>query len=345
MRTTQPHDAGPNYRLRFFLLILLFLAAFLSAFALGRYPVSPWELIQILLAQVIDIPRTWASGAETAVMQVRLPRALAAVLIGAALSAAGAAYQGMFRNPMVSPDVLGASAGAGFGAALGIFCYWGYFGISVASFTGGLTAVLLAYGISRFSRGNPTLGMVLAGMMIGSLFSSATSYIKLIADTDSVLPAITYWLMGSLSSIRWEDVRFAAPPILLGLIPLLLLRWQINLLTVGEEEARSMGINTTRLRAVVIVCATLVTAASVSISGLIGWVGLVIPHFCRILFGHDYRRILPASLLMGGAFLLIVDNFARMLAVSEIPLGILTSVVGAPVFIWLIVTGGRRNEA
>jgi iron complex transport system permease protein len=336
---------APNYRLRFLLLALLFVGAFCSAFLLGRYPVTPWELVRILLGQVLDIPRTWDGAAETAVLRLRLPRAIAAALIGAALSAAGAAYQGMFRNPMVSPDVLGASAGAGFGAALAIFCYWGYFGVCLASFAGGLTAVLLAYGVSRFSRGNATLGMVLAGMMIGSLFSSATSYIKLIADTDSVLPAITYWLMGSLSDIRWRDVRFAGALIAVGLIPLLLLRWRINLLTLGEDEARSMGIDTTRLRTVVIVCATLITAASVSVSGLIGWVGLVIPHFCRILFGHDYRRVLPASVLMGGAFLLIVDDFARLLAASEVPLGILTSVVGAPVFLWLIVTGGRRNEA
>ncbi len=330
---------------RFLLLVLFFLAVFFGSFWVGRYPVAPDELVKILLAQVVDIPQTWSDGAAATVLNLRLPRAMAAVLIGAALSAAGAAYQGLFRNPMVSPDVLGASAGAGFGAAVSIYLSLGYLAISTASFLCGVAAVAAAYAVARVSRTNETLGMVLAGMMIGSLFSSGTSFIKLIADTDSVLPAITYWLMGSLASIRWKDVAFAGIPICIGLIPLLALRWRINILTVGEDEARSMGVNTRLLRAVVIVCATLCTAASVSVSGLIGWVGLVIPHFCRLIFGHDYRRIMPASVLMGGGYLLLVDDFARMLAVSEIPLGILTSVVGAPVFLWLIVTGGRTHDA
>ena len=188
-----------------------------------------------------------------------------------------------------------------------------------------------------------TLSMVLAGMMISSLFTSGTSLIKLLADTDSQLPAITYWLMGSLTSVRGRDVRFAALPVLLGILPLLLLRWRINLLTLSEAEARSMGVDTRRLRLTVIFCATLMTAASVSISGMIGWVGLVIPHFCRMIFGYDYRRLLPASALLGGAFLMLVDDLARTIATSEIPLGILTSFVGAPVFLYLILSGGHDH--
>ena len=182
--------------------------------------------------------------------------------------------------------------------------------------------------------------MVLAGMMISSLFTAGTSFIKLVADTDNQLPAITYWLMGSLTSVRAQDVRFAALPILIGLIPLLLLRWRINLLTLSDAEARSMGVDTRRLRPVVIVCATLMTAASVAISGMIGWVGLVIPHFCRILFGYDYRRLLPGCVMLGASFLMLVDTLARTLTTSEIPLGILTSFVGAPVFLYLILKGG-----
>ena len=183
-----------------------------------------------------------------------------------------------------------------------------------------------------------------AGVMISSLFSGCTSFVKLVADTQEQLPAITYWLMGSLSSVKGEDTAFAAWPILLGLIPLILLRWRINLLTVSEAEARSMGLNTSRLRLAVILCATLVTAASVAVSGMIGWVGLVIPHFCRMLFGYDYRRIIPGSILMGGAFLMLVDDIARVITTGELPLGILTSFVGAPVFLYLIMQGGAERE-
>ena len=276
-------------------------------------------------------------------LNVRLPRILSAALIGAALSIAGVSYQGMFRNPMVSPDLLGASTGAGFGAALALFLSLSYFGVTLSAFCFGLAAVLLAYLISRKSRMDSTLSMVLAGMMISSLFTSGTSLIKLVADTENQLPAITYWLMGSLTSILGRDVRFAALPILLGLVPLLLLRWRINLLTLSEAEARSMGVDTRRLRLVVIFCATLMTAASVAISGMIGWVGLVIPHFCRILFGYDYRKLLPSCALLGAAFLILVDTIARTITTAEIPLGILTSFVGAPVFLYLILSGGEHN--
>ena len=266
-----------------------------------------------------------------------------AVSIGAALSAAGASYQAMFRNPMVSPDLLGASTGAGFGAALGLLFGLGYGAITGLSFGFGLLAVLLAYLISRVSKIQTTLAMVLAGVMISSLFTSGTSFIKLVADPTDQLPAITYWLMGSLTSIKARDVQFAVLPILVGLIPLWLLRWRVNLLTVSEAEARSMGVDTTRLRVVVVLCATLMTAGSVAISGMIGWVGLVIPHFGRMIFGQDYRRLLPASSLLGATFLMVVDNLARTITTSEIPLGILTSFVGAPVFLYLILSGGTQR--
>jgi iron complex transport system permease protein len=333
---------------------------FFMSFALGRYPVNPADLVKILLSQLASLisqalpdgvpfpsgfERTWAEAAETVTLNVRLPRIIAAAAIGAALSAAGAAYQGMFRNPLVSPDILGASSGAGFGAAFGILMRLGYFGISVSAFLFGTGAVLTAYAISgRSRRINGILAMVLTGMMVSSLFSAATSFIKLIADTEEALPAITYWLMGSLASIRMSDIAFAGVPIAAGLVALLLLRWRINLLTLGDDEARSMGVNTARLRAAVIVCATLLTAASVAISGMIGWVGLVIPHFCRMIFGHDYSRLMPASMMFGAAFLIVVDDAARLIATSEIPIGILTAFVGAPVFVYLILSGGAGNE-
>ena len=300
--------------------------------------------MKIILSGIIDIPQSWPDAAENVIFQIRLPRVLAAAIIGAALSIAGVSYQGMFQNPMVSPDILGASSGAGFGAALAILLGAGYMGISVAAFLFGLAAVMLAYGISRVSRINATLAMILAGMMIGSLFTSCTSFVKLVADTEQTLPAITYWLMGSLVSIKPQDVAFAIVPIIAGSVPLFLLKWRMNLLTVGEEEAQAMGINTRALRLVVIVCATLLTASSVAISGMIGWVGLVIPHFCRMIFGYDYRKIIPASALFGATFLMVVDNIARLATTAEIPLGILTSFVGAPIFVYLILKGGTSRE-
>ena len=330
------------------LLAALSLVVFLLTFAVGRYAVRVDKTVCILLDGALrklsrgawGLAQLWTDTEATIVLNVRLPRILAAALVGAALSTAGACYQGMFRNPMVSPDLLGASTGAGFGAALAILCAAGYLAITLSAFFFGLAAVLLAYLISRKSRLEEALSMVLAGMMISSLFTAGTSFIKLVADTDNQLPAITYWLMGSLTSVRAQDVRFAALPILIGLIPLLLLRWRINLLTLSDAEARSMGVDTRRLRLVVIVCATLMTAASVAISGMIGWVGLVIPHFCRILFGYDYRRLLPGCVMLGASFLMLVDTLARTLTTSEIPLGILTSFVGAPVFLYLILKGG-----
>lgn len=333
-----------KFKIKFTILVVIFTVVFFGSFMLGRYPVSPPELMKIILSGIIDIPQSWPDAAENVIFQIRLPRVLAAAIIGAALSIAGVSYQGMFQNPMVSPDILGASSGAGFGAALAILLGAGYMGISVAAFLFGLAAVMLAYGISRVSRINATLAMILAGMMIGSLFTSCTSFVKLVADTEQTLPAITYWLMGSLVSIKPQDVAFAIVPIIAGSVPLFLLKWRMNLLTVGEEEAQAMGINTRALRLVVIVCATILTASSVAISGMIGWVGLVIPHFCRMIFGYDYRKIIPAAALFGATFLMVVDNIARLATTAEIPLGILTSFVGAPIFVYLILKGGTSRE-
>ena len=259
-----------NYKTKTAILAAVFVVVFFGSFMLGRYPIMPDELIKILLSKVFDIQQTWPDAAETVVFNIRLPRVLAAGMVGASLAVAGVAYQGMFQNPMVSPGVLGASSGAGCGAALAILLGFSYYAISFMAFLFGLGAVMLAYAISRVSKINPVLAMVLAGMLISSLFSSGTSFIKLVADTQSQLPAITYWLMGSLVSIKQGDVAFAVIPMLVGMVPLFLLRWRINLLTVGEEEALSMGIDTTRLRLVVIICATLLTAISVSISGVLG---------------------------------------------------------------------------
>lgn len=323
-------------------LAVLLLVLFVLSFYVGKYPVSPSELLQVLFRKIFGLPQTWSDQVDAVVFRIRLPRLLAAVLVGGALSAAGAAYQGMFRNPMVSPDMLGASSGAGFGAALGLMLSLGYLNVSLLAFIFGVTAVLVAYLISIRVQQNQSLGMVLAGIMMSSLFSAATSFIKLIADPDNVLPAITYWLMGSLAGIRMQDVQFVFFPIAIGLIVLFAMRWQLNLVTMGEEEAKSMGVNTGRVRALVVGAATLVTAASVSVSGMIGWVGLVIPHLSRMLVGPDYRYLMPASMLMGASFLMVVDNISRSIATSEVPLGILTAFVGAPFFLYLILRKGRQ---
>ena len=356
----------PDYRLRFILLILAAFFCIIASFAVGRFSLgisdavlillSPaihfamsmdvpilGDIVRILLSPLIPVAETWDDAMYSVVWNIRLPRILAALLVGAALSTAGAAYQGMFQNPLVSPDILGASAGAGFGAALAIYFYLGTGAITIFAFAGGLVAVGTAYAVSCLTRGNPTLGMVLAGILVASLFSAATSYIKLVADTNDQLPAITYWLMGSLAGATMGDVYFAGMVIIIGLVPLYLFRWRMNVLTLGEDEAKSMGINTHLLRLIVILCATLVTAVAVSISGIIGWIGLVIPHFCRMIFGYDYRRIIPAAVIMGGGFLLLVDDFARTIATTEVPLGILTAFVGAPIFAYLLMMGGKRS--
>ena len=335
--------ADKRYARRFAVLGAVFLAMLLGSLLLGRYALSPGQLLHMLWTKVTGGAADWPLSDDKVVFAVRLPRVAAAALVGAALAVSGAAYQGMFRNPMVSPDILGASTGAGFGAAVAILLGAGYFGISAAAFCCGLLAVAAAWLVSRLSKADQAVALILAGMMISSLFSAGTSFVKLVADTQQQLPAITYWLMGSLSSIKDKDVVFLAIPVALGMIPLFFLRWRMNLLTLGEEEAQSMGVNTRRLRGAVIVCATLLTSASGAVSGMIGWVGLVIPHFCRMLFGYDYRRLIPAGALFGAAFLLAVDDIARLVTTGELPLGILTAFVGAPLFVYLIVTGGGRR--
>lgn len=333
----------PAYSRRFAVLAVVFVTALFGSVLLGRFSITPKELFRLILFRFVRTEQSWRDGAEKVAFEIRFPRVAAAGLVGAALAVAGVSYQGMFRNPMVSPDILGASTGAGFGAALAILLGAGYFGISLSAFCFGLLAVAAAYLVSCMSRTNQTIALILAGMMVSSLFSASTSYIKLVADTQQQLPAITYWLMGSLSSIKPKDVLFLVIPVAIGLVPLMVLSWRMNLLTLGEEEARSMGVNTRLLRLAVIVCATLLTAASVAVSGMIGWVGLVIPHFCRMLFGYDYRRLLPAAALFGASFLIVVDDIARLATAGEIPLGILTAFVGAPIFLYLVLTGGARR--
>ena len=336
---TKGEKRGKYYVVAF---AVIFAAVFVLSFGIGKYPISPGELLRVFFGKLTYGPQTWTNDVELIIFKIRMPRVLAGAMIGAGLSSAGAAYQGLFRNPLVSPDVLGASAGAGFGASLCLLLGLSYAVVSAGAFICGIAAVGAAYLISVRARRSQTLGMVLAGIMISSLFNSGVSFIKLIADPSNVLPAITFWLMGSIAGVREDRLLWAAIPILGGMLVLLILRWKLNLLTTGEDEARSMGVNTKAMRVIVVTAATLITAASVAISGLIGWVGLVIPHFARMLVGYDYRVMMPVSMLMGASFMMLVDNLARSVATTEIPLGILTAFVGAPFFLYLIMDRGNR---
>ena len=319
------------------LLGLLLALAVLAGLAAGPIALGPAELLRALLGGPS------AEGQATMVVwSLRLPRLAAALLVGAALSAAGTAYQAMFRNPLVSPDILGASAGAGMGAALAILFGLPTLGIQGAAFAGGLAAVgLVTLVAGRVRRHDPVLVLVLAGIAIGTLFSAGISLAKVLADPTVQLPSITFWLLGGLSASSPDDVRRAAPLVLAGLLPLLLLRHRVDLLTLADEEAAALGEDVSRLRFTLIVSATLVTAASVAIAGIVGWVGLVVPHAARLLVGPRFARSLPAALLLGAAFVAIADTLARSAAAIELPLGILTALVGAPAFLWLLARGGR----
>lgn len=324
------------------ILIIALLFVMITSVTLGRYPISLKELTGILGSKIFNIEQFWSNTQESLLLIHRIPRIILACLVGCCLSAAGASYQGVFQNPMAAPDILGASSGAAFGAALAILLGLSRSMITIFAFAASLITVALVIFVGNRAKGKRVLGLILAGIMLGSLVSSGTSLIKLVADPDDQLPAITYWLMGSLNGTAPKDVWFALIPMLIGLIPLFLLRWRVNILTLGDDEAKTMGVNSKRLRIIVIFCATLITAASVSVSGVIGWVGLVIPHLTRRMVGNNYRHLMPASMLFGAIFLLLVDNISRNLLATEIPIGILTSFIGAPFFIYLITRDGEQ---
>ncbi|MFT8317392.1 MAG: iron ABC transporter permease [Sporolactobacillus sp.] len=328
--------------LNWFLLLILFLVALVS-FTVGSYKLSLGAVVTIFYDRLMGITDSFGSNIDTVVFLVRMPRIIAALIIGCALSVAGSSYQGLFRNPMVAPDILGASGGAGFGAALGLLLSLNSFEVQILSFLCGLGAVLAAVGInSVISRngGGSLLTLIMTGIVISSLAQAFISLMKYIGDPDNKLPEITFWLMGSLSTITMNDLLFLLIPVCLAVVPLFLLRWRLNILSFGDEEATALGINTRRMKMVVIVCSTLATAATVSVAGIIGWIGLIIPHLARMIVGPNYKLALPASLLIGSIYLILVDDVARMFTV-ELPLGILTSLIGAPFFLYLLLKGRR----
>ena len=325
---------------------LILVAGLLLAFTVGRFSIGIGDLFAVFAAKLTSQPSNVAPAVETVIWQVRGPRVLAAALVGAALAVAGTAFQGLFRNPLVSPDILGASSGASLGAVIGIFFSLGIFAIQALAFAGGLIAVAAVYAVGSAARArDPVLVLVLAGVVIGSLLGAGVGLIKYLADPYNQLPAMTFWLLGSLSSVGRPDLVPLFGPVALGTVALFALRWRMNVMSLPEEEARALGVPTTSLRIAIVAAATLVTSASVATAGVIGWVGLVVPHIARTLVGPDFARLIPAAALIGGGFLLAIDTLARTMAPIEIPLGILTAFVGTPFFIWLLASVSRTWSA
>ncbi len=318
------------------LLALLLAATAIMSLMLGQLGIPAGTVVRVFLSPFLAMERTWPATVESILFDVRLPRLLAGMLVGAGLSVSGAAFQGLFRNPLVSPHILGVSAGAGLGAALAILFFGNILAIQILSFIFGLAAVLMTYALSRVYRITPVMMLVLSGIIVGALFSACTSLLKYIADPVNDMPSIVFWLLGSLNNSSNRDMAVVGPIILAGITVLLLIRWRINLLAMGEDDARALGVDTKRIRAVIIVCATMISAACVSVSGIIGWIGLVIPHIGRILVGPDNKHLLPVSALAGAAYLVAVDTIARSTLDTEIPIGILTALVGAPIFAYLL---------
>jgi iron complex transport system permease protein len=329
-------DTAPISKTVVILLVILPVVLFMASLVVGRYQVSIVDCIKILLSTFLPINHTWSDTDAVVVLQVRLPRAVVAMCVGAALAISGASFQGIFRNPLVSPDILGVSSAAGFGAAVAILISGDPALIRVLALLFGLIGVIITYLLSRVYKSTPVVMLVLSGVVVSAFFGALVSATKYLADPYQVLPAITFWLMGGLSAATAKDIIWTVPFMVVAVVGLMLVRWRINLLSLGDEEASSLGVNTEVLKAIVILCATLLTASAVCVGGLIGWVGLVIPHIGRMLVGPDHRVLLPVALIVGALYLLAMDDIARTVSSAEIPLGILTAVVGAPFFGYLI---------
>lgn len=327
----------------FLLLVLLSLAIGICSLMLGRFSISMADL-GIFFQSFFNSNIETSPQLKTVLFDIRLPRILAAFLVGGTLSITGATYQGMFRNPMVSPSILGVSAGAGFGAALSILLGLSSFMLQGLSFIFGIGAVAAVYAISRSTgkKFDKCLTLILSGMIVSAVFAALISILKYVADPNNALPSIVYWLMGGLSEIEMKDLGFIAVISLPGLLLLSLSGWKLDMLSFGDDEAKTMGVQVNRIRLMVIAIATLMTATAISISGIIGWVGLIIPHIARMLIGPKNSNLLPASFLIGGIFLLIVDGFSRTISSMEIPLGITTSLIGAPFFIYILIKTAKK---
>ncbi len=306
------------------------------AVCVGKYPVTPKESLRILFSVVFRQPVTASDMTVNVVLGLRIPRILASVFVGGALSVAGAAYQGIFQNPLVSPDFLGVSSGACVGAAFAILMSLTTVFISLFAFIGGILAFMLTISLPALLRNRSNTVLVLAGIIVGSALSSLLGFIKYTADPDTQLASITYWTMGSFAYVSLRDLAFLIPLLIVPMTILILMAWWIDVLSMGEEEARTLGADVTKMRGIVIFCSTLLTAGSVCIAGTISWVGLIVPHFARMVVGSANRRLIPFSALLGGFFMLLVDTLTRIIGVSEMPVSIMTGVLGSFFFYWLI---------
>ena len=316
--------------LRLWQLVVFLIAPVLCALVclcIGRMNVPVRDLVSLLLGREVG------AQARAVLWSMRLPRVLLAALVGAGLSVSGCVFQSLFANPLATPDTLGVASGASFGAALALLLGFRLIGVQLTAFFFGMVAVSLT---CLSGKGSARTTMILSGIMMGSLFSALVSLVKFTADTESQLPAITYWLMGSLSAAGFGALKLGAPAIAVSCGALLLLRWKLNLLPLPGEEARTFGTNIPRLRAVCIVCCAAMTASCVAMCGQVGWVGLLVPHVCRLLFGNSHARLLPACISCGACFLMIVDTLARTISAAEIPVSILTAILGAPIFITIV---------
>lgn len=338
-----PHSAQPAPAARTrkpraltaIVLVLLPIVFIVGSLAIGAYQISPLEVCQILVGKFTGSMDGIDEMAAGLVWQTRLPRVLAAALVGAGLAATGALFQGLFRNPLAAPDTLGVSNGAGFGAGLAIILGASAIGTQLGAIAFGLVAVGLAFAVVSRGRSN-TVTLILSGMLIGSLFSSLVALLKFVADPTEKLPQIVYWLMGSLSSITYESILMILPLYILAMAVLFLYRWRVNVLSLGDMEARSFGLNVARDRGVVIVACSVLTALVVSISGIISWVGIVVPHLARMLVGPDFRRLLPASISLGICYLIAIDDLCRTITAFEIPIGVITGIIGVPMFLYFL---------
>lgn len=314
------------------LILLAVVAAFFFSFMMGKYAMTPVEVCQTFWAHFFD-PANVDPKMDRVLFRIRLPRVGVVMLVGAALAVAGASYQGMFKNPLTSPDLLGASAGASLGACLALL--WGLAGeyVQLFAFLGGMLAVGMAVWLNRQVDYDPTLGLVLAGILVSTLFQSGMSMVKFLADADDKLPTITFWLMGSFANVNAGDFLVSLLPMLIGFVILMSQSWKLNVLSFGDEEARAMGVKTRSTRLLVIFASTLITSASVAVAGIVGWIGLVIPHLARAIVGPNYKVLLPCSMVVGAVYLLLVDNIARLAMTVEVPIGILTAILGVPFFV------------
>lgn len=326
-------------RLKPILIALSPVVCFLFSMSIGHYEISAYEVLDMLFSKLTASEMRYGDMMQTVVFEVRLPRAILAMMVGCSLSVSGAVYQCVFKNPMASPNILGTSSGAGLGTALAIIFSFGAVYTQMISFAFGLLAVAITYAISAKigRRGNLILVFVLTGILVSTVFQALISLVKYTADPYEKLPAITFWLMGSLSTAGKNDILIILVPFLLGIVPLFLMRWRLNILSLGDDDVKCLGIDVRNLRLIVIGCSTLLTASCVSVAGIIGWVGLIVPHIARMLVGSNFIALLPASALIGATYLLLIDDAARGIFKAEIPLSILTALIGAPYFIYLLV--------